>query len=189
MAVDPTVTAGALNVITYPGTTSAQNITIGGVAPVYGAGPNANGVLVAFPTDEQLTINGSIAASGALNLIAATSGGFSVSSIIWPNNTTAVVVKGSAGQLYGVHIETISTSTPAFLKVYDATSATAGSGTPKLRSMCSAPAVGGSGPQGFMTDTGVQFNTGITIILTGGITDADTTAVTANQYIVNVFYK
>lgn len=152
-----------------------------------GQATSSASIPVVIASDQTLGISGSVSASGSVSLIPLTTGGVSSSCTIWPNNTTAVVVKASPGQVYGVHVQTNSTAL-GYLKMYDATSATAGSGTPKLRVICPAPAVGGF-LGGFMSDTGVQFSTGISIILTGAITDADTTAVAANTFIVTVFYK
>lgn len=120
---------------------------------------------------------------GAVTPAPRTSGGLLLSSTIIPNNTTAVVAKGSAGQVY--HIEGFNNSaTVAYLKVYNATSATAGSGTPVMRYMIPANS-------GFSLayETGDAYGTGITFIVTTGITDADTTAPAANTIIINIHYK
>lgn len=120
---------------------------------------------------------------GIVNLTPRTAGGLSISSTIMPNNTTAVVAKGSLGQLY--HVEAFNNSgTVAYLKIYDATSATAGSGTPKARYMI--PANSGCS---LAYENGDTYGTGITFIVTTGITDADTTAPAANTIIVNIHYK
>lgn len=117
---------------------------------------------------------------------AATAGGASVSSTIIPNNTTAVVVKGSPGQLYGVECFNNS-ATIAYIKIYNAISATAGSGTPNARFMCPASTSGA----GFVlpVPVGSVYSTGITFVMTTGIADNDTGAPAANTYIVNVRYK
>lgn len=117
---------------------------------------------------------------------ASTSGGASESSTIIPNNTTAVVVKAAPGQVYGVECFNNS-ATVAYLKIYNAITATAGSGTPFARYMCPASTSGA----GFVTDfaAGVAYSTGITFIMTTGIADNDTGAPAANTYIVNVRYK
>jgi hypothetical protein len=110
----------------------------------------------------------------------------SVSSTLIPNNTTAIVVKGSAGTLYGITAFNNS-ATIAYIKVYNATSATAGSGTPLARFMIPANTAGTG--LAFQLPLGVAYSTGITYVVTTGIADNDTTAPAASAYIVNVHYK
>lgn len=117
---------------------------------------------------------------------AGTSGGLSRSRTLIPNNTTAIVVKSGAGQLYKIRA-TNNSATIAYIKLYDATSATAGSGTPVDTIMIPASTSGA----GIMdtTDVGTVHATGITYIVTTGIADADTTAPAASAYVVTMFYK
>lgn len=110
----------------------------------------------------------------------------SVSSTLIPNNTTAIVVKGGAGTLYGITAFNNS-ATIAYIKVYNATSATAGSGTPVARFMIPANTAGTG--LSFSLAIGNAYSTGITYIVTTGIADNDTSAPAANAYIVNVHYK
>lgn len=118
----------------------------------------------------------------------ATSGGLSMSSTLTPNNNTAVVVKASAGQLY--HVECYNNSAViAYVKFYNATSATAGSGTPVWRTMIPAPAAGGGGGFVSVDVNGLAFGTGITYVCVTDYADNGTTAPAANAYIVNVAYK
>jgi hypothetical protein len=113
-----------------------------------------------------------------------TSGGCSMFSAIMANSTNATNVKASAGQLY--KIEAFNNSaTVAYLKLYDsATAPTAGSGTPKKRIMI--PANGGVEAS---YDNGDAFTAGIGFTTTGAIGDADTTAVAASTFLVNMSYK
>ena len=66
----------------------------------------------------------------------------------------------------------------AYLKIYNATSATCGSGTPVKRLIIPAAsnAANGGGSNITFGPVGVEFSTGITYCVTTGITDADTTA-------------
>jgi hypothetical protein len=113
----------------------------------------------------------------------------STAGAIAPNNTTAVVVKASAGTLFGVQIYGIAAA-PAYLKIYNATSATCGSGTPVKRLMIPAAATAANGAGSNVTfGPGLAFATGITYCVTTGITDADTTAVAANTFLINVDYE
>ena len=114
-------------------------------------------------------------------------GGASTSGAIVPNNTTAVVLKASAGTLYGVQLAGLG-SAPAYLKLYNATSATCGSGTPVKRLMIPAAsaAANGAGSNISFGPQGIAFGTGITYCVTTGIADTDTTAPAASTFLVNV---
>lgn len=122
--------------------------------------------------------------------VATATGGGSTTGNIVANNTTAVVVKGSAGTLYGAQLYGIG-SAPAYLKIYNATSATCGSGTPVKRLMIPAAstAANGAGSNIAFGDVGVDFSTGITYCVTTGIADNDTTAPAASTYLVNLDWK
>lgn len=117
---------------------------------------------------------------------AAATGGATPTGNIAANNTTAVVVKASPGTLYGVQLGGIGAA-PAYLKIYNATSATCGSGTPVKRLIIPAAATAANGGGSNITfgPVGVAFSTGITYCVTTGITDADTTAPAASTYLVN----
>jgi hypothetical protein len=121
---------------------------------------------------------------------ATTTGGSLTSGTIMPNNTTAIVVKASAGTLYGVQLYS-SSSGIAFVKFYNATSATCGSGTPVKRLLIpvAATASNGNGNNVYFGPVGVAFSTGITYCVTTGIADNDTSAPAANSYLVNVDYQ
>lgn len=124
----------------------------------------------------------------AVQALPATSGGLSRSRTLIPNNTTNIIVKASAGQVYKIRA-TNNSSTIAYIKLYDAVSATAGSGTPADTIMIPAASAGGAGIADWYGDIGAAHATGITFIVTTGIADADTTAPAASAYIVTVFYK
>jgi hypothetical protein len=120
-------------------------------------------------------------------IIPATSGGLSRSRTIIPNNTTAIVVKASAGQVYKIRA-TNNSNVIAYIKLYDAITATAGSGTPIDTIMIPAGNGAGAGITD-MTDIGWVHSTGITYTVTTGIADNDATAPAASSYIVTVSYK
>jgi hypothetical protein len=137
-----------------------------------------------------LTVQGIAAMTPVIvNNAVSTIGGQTTAGAMVPNNTTAVVVKGSAGTLYGIQVYGIS-ATPAYVKFYNATSATCGSGTPVKRLMIPAASTAALGAGSNITFgvQGVAFGTGITYCVTTGITDADTTAPAANTFLVNVDY-
>lgn len=186
---DPTL-AGAINVITYPGTTSSQstNLTsINGTAPTLGAGLNASGLLVALPTDQSVAVTGTVTATGTLTLSASSGTGTLSATSVIISSTTATVVKASPGVVYGVSIDNNSAG-PVYAKLYNATSATAGSGTPAMRLMCAGPTNGGGAVRDWDNTIGVNFGTGICLIVTQLIGDADTTAVPASTVTVNIFW-
>lgn len=120
-------------------------------------------------------------------VVAGATGGASTTGNISVNNVTAVVVKSGAGTLYGIQVYGIG-SAPAYIKFYNATSATCGSGTPVKRIMIPAAstAANGAGSNVTFGSQGVAFSTGITYCVTTGITDADTTAPAANTFLYNI---
>lgn len=114
----------------------------------------------------------------------ATSGGLTVYRNIDVDETD-VQVKGSAGQLYGYYLHNNSSAT-IFLKFYNALSSdvTVGTTTPFLT--IPIPAFSSANAD---FSHGIAFSTGITIACTGGLADNDTTALGANECIVNLFYS
>ena len=99
-------------------------------------------------------------------------------------------VKATAGQVYGCWVTNTATST-RWLKFYNATAAnvTVGTTTPVITvgipgntSDDISGVLGGGG-------MGIAFDTAITVAATTGVADADTGAPSANDVIVNVFYK
>ena len=125
--------------------------------------------------------------TNAVQTIPGTSGGTLTSSNIIANNTTAIVVKASPGQVYGYEAFNNS-ATIAYLKVYDTTSLTAGVGTPAARHMIPGATSGGAGFT-IVSANGRTYSTGITLVVTTGIADNDVGIPAASTYIVNVHYK
>lgn len=127
------------------------------------------------------------AANTAGQLKVSTTGGATPQSAISVNNVTAVVVKASAGTLYGAQLGNIG-SVPLYLKIYNATSATCGSGTPVKRLIIpkAGTAADGGGSNISFGPMGIAFGTGITYCLTAAIADNDTTAPAANVGLVNL---
>lgn len=118
---------------------------------------------------------------------AGTTLGLLLSSTILASGTNATNVKSSAGKVYKVECYNNS-ATPAFIKLYNASSApTAGSGTPVWRMLIPGNATGTGVVSTF--ETGLTFGTGIGYTVTGLIADADTTSVAATTFIVNLGYK
>lgn len=131
-----------------------------------------------------------VGTTNGVSPVANPTGGSSTTGNIAANNTTAVVVKASAGTLYSIQMYGIG-SAPAYLKIYNATSATCGSGTPVKRLMIPAAstAANGGGSNIDFGAAGVKFGTGITYCVTTGIGDADTTAPAASTFLVNLDWQ
>lgn len=116
-----------------------------------------------------------------------TTGGLIPFSAIAANTTNATNVKSTPGQIYNLQVFNNS-AVIAYLKLYDsATAPTAGSGTPKKRYLIPANTSGTGLVIAF--DNGENFANGIGFCLTGGIADADTTAVASNAFLINMDYK
>lgn len=97
---------------------------------------------------------------------------------------TGVNIKGSAGQVYGWYIFNAAAAT-RYVKLYNASSApTVGSDTPVMT--FGVPAGAGANVE---FNNGIAFGTGIGIGCVTGVADNNTTAPTANDVVVNVFYK
>lgn len=117
-----------------------------------------------------------------------TAGGLSTFRSIDLDEGTLEVVKNSPGCVYGMWVTNTATAT-RWVKFYDATSGTAGTGTPVITigipGNSSDDISGNFGPGGM----GITFATGICVGATTGVADNDTGAPGANEVIVNVFYK
>jgi hypothetical protein len=115
-------------------------------------------------------------------------GGCSIFRSIDLDEGTLEVVKGSPGCVYGMWVSNLATST-RFIKFYDATSGTAGTGTPVITIAIPGNSTddvsGNFGPGG----VGIEFATGICVGAVTGVADNDTGAPGANEVLVNIFYK
>lgn len=171
----PTVTVGNIGTISNTSFTATQ-----------ATGSNLHVVVDTAPTT---AVTGSVTAtlSGTPTVnnqpVAAASGGATHFRILAPATPAASVIKAGAGQLYSLSGFN-NTATVAFLKVYDATSATCGTGTPVETFMLPANS-------GFVraVEIGDVFTAGIVACVTGLYADADTTAVTASTIVINGLYK
>lgn len=114
-----------------------------------------------------------------------TSGGTSIFRSIDLDEGTLEVVKASAGQIYWIHIMNLSTGV-RYVKIYNATSGTYGTGTPVLT--FPVPTQGDSNGAGFTLSipNGIAFGTGISIGAGTGVADNDTGAPGTNDVVVNI---
>lgn len=117
-----------------------------------------------------------------------TAGGLAIHRSIDLDEGTGEVVKASAGQVYAMWVTNTATAT-RFIKFYNATSCTMGTGTPVITigipGNSSDDIAGSFGPGGM----GIAFSTGICVGATTGVADADTGAPGANDVIANVYFK
>lgn len=112
----------------------------------------------------------------------------SVKSYISVNNTTAVVIKATGGTVYSVDAFN-NGGTIAYVKLYNAATATCGSGTPQARYMIPFGATSSGGGFNVSNINGDAYANGIVMCITTGIADNDTSAPAASTYIVNVHLK
>lgn len=106
-------------------------------------------------------------------------------------STNATSVKASAATLFSCQLSGIG-STPAYLKIYNKASApTVGTDTPvkTLIIPAAATAANGAGSNIQFGPGGMALGTGFAAAVTGGITDADTTAVAAATFAINCDYE
>lgn len=155
------------------GTPSADVLTVQGAASMTALKVDPSGV----------TSPVSIAATVKTTQTPTTSGGYSVSRLLSAATTNATSVKASAGQVYGFYLFNSAAYT-VFLKLYNKASApTVGTDTPFMT--IPVPAGGGAVAD---WDSGIALGTGIAFAITKLVADADTTAVAANDLVVNLLY-
>lgn len=111
-----------------------------------------------------------------------------VRSTIAANNTTAIVLSATAGTVYSVDAFN-NGGIIAYVKLYNAATATCGTGTPQARYMIPFGASSSGGGFNVSNINGDAYANGIVMCITTGIADADTTAPAASTYIVNVHFK
>jgi len=192
-------------------TTQPVNVAqINGVTPLMGNGASGTGaqrVTIANDSTGQVAIAGTVtvashavtnAGTFAVQNTAAipigtnsigtvgldnTGTGYSISRVLAAASTNATSVKASAGRVHGWYLFNASASAKYF-KLYNKASApTVGSDTPVL----TIPIPAGAGANVEFVK-GIAFATGIAFALTGALADNDTTALSANDVVVNLLY-
>ncbi len=168
-------------------------ITLDGEAVVLGAGTAGIGKLTANDGVDIGDVDVTSISAGT-NLIgdfglsgARISGGTTIFRSIDLDEGALEVVKASAGQIYWMHVMNLASAT-RFVKIYNATSGTYGTGTPVLTFPIATQ--GDSNGAGFTLSipNGIAFATGISIGAGTGVADNDTGAPGANEVIVNIGY-
>lgn len=110
-----------------------------------------------------------------------------VSSIIVGNNVTPIVISATTGTVYSIDGFNNST-TLAYIKLYNASSATCGSGTPQARYMIPFGQSSSGGGFTIPNINGDAYANGIVACITTGIADNDASLPAAATYIVNIHY-
>ena len=191
ITVDGTVTASAQPGVDIGDVTinnasgaAAVNIQDGGNTITVDGTVSANATLSAETTKVIGTVN--VSTGQTITDVPATSGGLSKFHLVGAATTNATNVKASAGQVYSITAFNVA-ATPAYLKFHNtAGTPTAGSGVTDTFLI-----PGNTSGAGIVlnVDKGIAFGTGIGISITGGIADADTTAIGASNVVVNIYYK
>ena len=102
-------------------------------------------------------------------------------------STNATSVKASAGTITTITAVSINETTVSYLKIYDkATAPTVGTDVPVL-TIAVPTHLQGAGIV-IPIPNGVTFSNGIAIAVTGGVSDSDTTAVGADEVVINLTY-
>lgn len=107
------------------------------------------------------------------------------STIITASNTASVVTTRPA-TVYGVDVSNTN-GTIAFLKLYNAATATCGSGTPVARYLIPATISGAA--TSYSNTNGDAYVNGLTICVVTGISDGNTVAPAAGAGTVNIHWK
>ena len=102
-------------------------------------------------------------------------------------STNATSVKASAGTITTIAAVNINETTVSYLKIYDkATAPTVGTDVPVM-TIPIPTNIQGAGIV-IPIPNGVTFSNGIAIAVTGGVADSDTTAVLADEVVINLTY-
>ncbi len=117
--------------------------------------------------------------------LVSTSGGASIYSFLSTAAVQSAAIKASAGQVYALHFFNNS-ATVCYVRLYNQTGAPASTDTPVYRAVIPASTSGA----GFVVPIppGVAFSSGIGVRVTAAVADNDTTALSANTILGNVFY-
>jgi len=170
----------ATSALQTTGNTSLASIaTNTGNIPAKGSATSANSTPVVIASDQ-----GAVPVSQAAN----TSGGASTYAAVGGTGNalltnTAVAVKASAGNLYGVNFVNPSTISAAYVQVFDATSVTLGTTVPKLSFWVPA---GGAYDKEFVGEEKISFATGIMFAATSTATGSTAPAA---GILANIVYK
>jgi len=126
---------------------------------------------------------------GSTICAAAATGGMSFSLLPMAAEDNDTVIKASAATLYFISVQSID-ATPVFLKLFNATSITAGTTNCDMQFMCPAAATAANAAGIVLNfSPGIQFGTGLVALTATGIAIDDNTAVSANEVVVNIGWE
>lgn len=124
--------------------------------------------------------------SGAVSIATSTSTGLTIYRVLSLATTNGAIVKASPGTVSGWYISNVNAAA-RFVKLYNLAAAlTVGTSTPVITLAIPGNTAGAGANVAFLP--GIAFSTGIGIGITGAVADNDTTAVAANEVVVNLFY-
>jgi len=170
--------------VALPANQSVNVSQINGVTPLMGAGNTGTGSpRVTLATDQaNLTTD--------LNVkdVPQTSGGLSFNYVLSAGSNNKTQVKGSAGQLYSIVATNVNAS-PRYLKVFNNTSAGVTAGTTAADYQFLIPGNASGAGIAINFDKGIAMSTGITIMITTGVSLTDNTSTAANEQSVLIGYK
>jgi hypothetical protein len=125
-----------------------------------------------------------ISFAGTVAPASAAAGAMTKARVMAAASTNATSVKASAGRLYELHLCNTSAALK-FVKFYNKASApTVGTDTPVATYALAA----NGGRIDSVSVQGISFATGLAYAITGGVADADTTAVAANDVVGELLY-
>lgn len=197
LASNAGVTIGAVEIAAAQTLATVTNLAqMAGTAIAMGTGVRSAGTQrVTIATDDLVPVSISSVPSHAVTNAgtfavqndARATGGATPSKTVSAASTNATSVKASAGTLYGVQVSNVNAAV-RYLKLYNKASApTVGTDTPVKTIAIPGNTAGAGNTIAF--PYGVEFSTGIAFALTTEATDAGTTAVAANEIVVNLDYK
>lgn len=189
------------NAATPAGTNNIGDVdvlTINGVAPAFGTGVRGATVQrVTIATDDVVpasqsgtwTVQPGNTANTTPWIVTdspATSGGLSKFHLVSAATTNATNIKASAGQVYSITAFNLNAS-PRYVKFHN-TAGTPTAGTAVTDSFLIPGNTAGAGMV-INIDKGIVFSTGIAITTVTEMADSGTTAIAANELLINIYYK
>ena len=135
------------------------------------------------------TVTVDLGSNNDVTVSAASTGGMSFDMLALAAEDNDKVIKGSAGTLYYISVQSLD-ATPVYLKLFNATSITAGTTSANLQFMCPANATAANGAGIVLSfSPGIQFGTGIVALIATGVALDNNTAVSANEVVVTLGFE
>jgi len=161
---------------------------IGGGPPSIPIGCHAEASQVSVAEDDKSDISCDLDGVVWTKPIPAVLNGLSIFRSLNLTNSTGSVVKAAPGAIFSGWITNRAAAT-RWIKIYNATSCTMGTGTPVITFGIPGNATDNIAAALGAGGYGITFSTGICIGATTGFADADTGAPSANDVVINLFFK